>query len=158
MKGETQALHLAKMMQRYNIPVDHYELALPLVMVRRSKLKKLQVNDVLLLGLKALEFVLIDGETVCAKLLPKKVASENIIEIIDVSIKPIESIDSNKYEILRISFGMYPVKDVSLGYQVEMTEINIDNVRLMLGDKKLAEGSLVMTDHKIAVKINKVIV
>ena len=157
MKGETQALHLAKMMQRY-IQEESYELALPLVMVRRSRLKKLQVNDVLLLGLKTLEFVLIDGETICAKLVPKKVASENIVEIIELTGESIKTIDSNKYEVLKLSFGMYPVKDVSLGYRVEMAEINIDNIRLMLGEKKLAEGSLVMTDHTIAVKINKVMV
>jgi len=158
MKGETQALHLAKMMQRYNIPVDHYELALPLVMVRRSKLKKLQVNDVLLLGLKTLKFVLIEGETICAELMFKSVGSERIIEIVDIYERPIASTNSNKYEVLKLSFGMTPVKEVSLGYRVEMTEINIDNIRLMLGEKKLAEGSLVMTDHKIAVKINKVMV
>ena len=72
MKAETQALHLAKMMKSY-IHTTQYELTLPLVTVRSSKLKKLSVKDVLLLDLKVLEFVLVEGDTICADLVLKNV-------------------------------------------------------------------------------------
>jgi hypothetical protein len=49
MRGETQALHLAKMIQKHKL-YPEYELALPFLLVRKNSLKKLSKGDVLLLG------------------------------------------------------------------------------------------------------------
>ncbi len=157
MRGETQALHLAKMMQNY-ISSDRYELALPLVMVRRSKLKKLQVNDVLLLELKVLKFVLIEGETIYAELLLKHVTGADILEIVNIDKKTIKRSDSNKHEVIKFSFGLCKMKNLAVGNHLDMAQFYENNIMLMLNKKKLAECSLVTIDNEIAVKINKVMV
>ena len=156
MKVETQALHLAKMMQSY-IHTAQYELALPLVTVRSSKLKKLSVKDVLLLDLKVLEFVLIEGESICADLVLKNVDGTYVTEITLLHKKTISSNDSNKYETIKLSFGECHMKNMEVGNRLDMAQFDLEKITLMLGDKKIAEGSLVNSDNEIAVKINKVI-
>lgn len=155
MKGETQALHLAKIMQNH-IQTVSYELALPLVTVRRSKLKKLSVDDVLLLGLDILEFVLIGKDTICAELVLKNINGKCVIDIVKIYSKPVETYDSNKYEIVKLSFGFLSIKSLLLGNTLDTAQFNVDNVSLILGKKTLAQGSLVSIENEIAMKINKV--
>lgn len=156
MKVETQALHLAKMMQSY-IHTVQYELALPLVTVRSSKLKKLSVKDVLLLDLKVLEFVLIEGDTICADLVLKNVDGRYVTEITHLQKKTISSSDSNKYETIKFSFGECQMENLEVGNSLDMAQFDLEKITLMLGDKKIAEGTLVNSDNEVAVKINKVI-
>ena len=155
MKVETQALHLAKMMKSY-IHTVQYELALPLVTVRSSKLKKLSVKDVLLLDLKVLEFVLIDGDTICADLVLKNVDGRYVTEITHLHKKTIPSNDSNKYETIKFSFGECQMKNLEVGNSLDMAQFDLEKITLIQGDKKIAEGSLVNSDNEVAVKINKV--
>ncbi len=155
MKGETQALHLVKIMQKH-IQTVLYELALPLVTVRRSKLKSLDVDDVLLLALDVLEFVLIEKDAICAELVLKNMNGTCVIETIKIYNKPISIYDSNKYEMIKLSFGLFSIKNLELGNILDMTQFNVDNISLILGKKKLAQGSLVSIENKIAMKINKV--
>lgn len=156
MKGETQALHLAQMMKNY-IHAVQYELALPLVTVRSSKLKKLSVEDVWLLDLKVLECVLIEGDTICANLVLKKIDGSYMIEITELYKKMILSHDSNKYETLKFSFGACQMGSLEVGKSLDMAEFDLEKITLMLGEKKIAVGSLVNSDNELAVKINKVI-
>jgi hypothetical protein len=156
MKGETQALHLSQMMQNY-IHTTKYELALPLVTVRSTKLKKLSVKDVLLLDLKVLEFVLIERDTICADLVLKNLDGTYVTEIIQLHKKTISSNDSNKYETVKFSFGACQMKSLEVGNNLDMAQFDLEKITLMLGDKKVAEGSLVNSDNEVAVKINKVI-
>lgn len=155
MKNETQAYHLAKMMlEQTRYP--KYELTLPLVAVRSSKLKKLAVDDVLLLGLRVLEFVLMDGERSCAKLLLRQ--SENIheLEIIDFPKEPIKQLDSKKYKTLKLSFGSVQSKVLEAGHRIDITQLDLMKVALVLEGKTIAEGSLVTVDEEIAIQIKKV--
>ena len=156
MKGETQALHLAKMMKNY-IHTVPYELALPLVTVRSSKLKKLSVKNILLLDLKVLEFILIEGDTICADLRLKNRDGSYVSEIIQLQQKTIPAYDSNKYETIKLSFGECQMKSLEVGNNLDLAQFDLEKIMLMRGDKKIAEGSLVNIDNEIAVKINKVI-
>lgn len=156
MKGETQALHLAKMMKNY-IHTVPYELALPLVTVRSSKLKKLSVKNILLLDLKVLEFILIEGDTICADLRLKNRDGSYVSEIIKLQQKTIPTYDSNKYETIKLSFGECQMKSLEVGNNLDLAQFDLEKIMLMRGDKKIAEGSLVNIDNEIAVKINKVI-
>ena len=156
MKNETQAYHLAKMMlEQTRYP--RYELALPLVAVRSKKLKQLAVDDVLLLGFDVLEFVLMDGERSCVKLLLKQCENIHELEIIDFINEPVEQLDSKKYKTLKLSFGIVQSKMLDLGHRIDITQLDLKKVDLMVEDKKLAEGSLVTVDEEIAIKIDKVV-
>ena len=156
MKSETQAFHLAKMMQDHTL-YPKYELALPLVSVRSNKLKNLSVDDVLLLGLNVLEFILMDAESICANAVLKEMENIHELEIIHLDEDTLYPIDSKKYETLKLSFGTVQSKVLDLGHMIDITHIDLGKVSLVSEDKKLAEGSLINVDNEIAIKIDKVI-
>jgi len=155
MKHETQALHLAKMMQRHTrYPI--YELTLPFVTVRSNKLKKLSVDDVLLIGFDRLEFVLLDGDTICANMRLKPMENIHGAEIVDLTEDTIKQSDSKKYKTLKISFGTVQSKVLEIGSTIDITHIDLEKVSLTVEGKTIAEGSLVNVDEEIAIQIKKV--
>jgi len=156
MKSETQAFHLAKMMQDHT-RYAKYELVLPLVSVRNKKLKELSPDDVLLLGLNVLEFVLMDTERLCANVVLKEIKNIHELEITHVDKVTIGPIDSKKYKTLRLSFGTVQCKVLEVGETIDVTHIDLGKVTLFSENKKLAEGSLINVDNEIAIKIDKVI-
>ena len=97
MKGENQALRLAQMVQNRVTAYPSYELALPLVEVGRSKLKKLKRDDIILLHLDTLEFVLIESEQVCANLAFKVIDARYYLEIVDLDKESVKTANNKKY-------------------------------------------------------------
>lgn len=156
MKNETQASHLAKMMQTYTSYPVVYELALPLVAVRSNKLKKLNVDDVILTGFDTLEFLLIDEDIICANVLFKQIDNTHRTEIFHLLNDTIKLSDSKKYETLKISFGTVQSKVLEVGHTIDITHIDLEKVSLVLEAKTIAEGSLVKVDDAIAIQIKKV--
>lgn len=156
MKSETQAFHLAKMMQDHT-HYPKYELALPLVSIRSKNLKKLSLDDVLLLGLNVLEFVLMDAESMCANVVLKDMENIHELEIVNLNVDTICPLDSKKYDTLRLSFGTVQSKVLEVGETIDITHIDLGYVTLLSENKKLAEGSLINVDNEIAIKIEKVI-
>ena len=156
MKSETQAFHLAKMMQDHT-HYPKYELALPLVSVRSKKLKNLSLDDVLLLGLNVLEFVLMNAETICANVVLKEMENIHELEIVHTDEDRVYLLDSKKYDILKLSFGTVQSKVLEVGETIDITHIDLGKVTLLSENKKLAEGLLINVDNEIAIKIDKVI-
>lgn len=156
MKSETQAFHLAKMMQDHT-HYPKYELALPLVSIRSKNLKKLSLDDVLLLGLNVLEFVLMDAESMCANVVLKDMENIHELEIVHLDEDTVYPVDSKKYDTLRLSFGTVQSKVLEVGETIDITHIDLGYVTLLSENKKLAEGSLINVDNEIAIKIEKVI-
>ena len=155
MKHETQALHLAKMMQKHTRYLT-YELTLPLVTVRSNKLKKLSVDDILLIGIDTLEFLLVDGDAICANTRLKSMESAHGAEIVYLTEDAIKQSDSKKYKTLKISFGTVQSKALEIGHKIDITHIDLNNVTLVLEGKTIAEASLVNVDEEIAIQIKKV--
>ncbi|GIT97453.1 hypothetical protein [Sulfurovum sp. TSL1] len=155
MKHETQAFHLAKMMQRHvNYPT--YDLTLPLVTVRSTKLKKLSVNDIILTGFDTLVLSLMNGNTICANIRLKPMHNVHQAEIVDVAEDTIEQSDSKKYKILKVSLGSVQTKALEIGSTIDITHVDLKNVALVSEGKMIAEGSLVNVDEEIAIQIKKV--
>lgn len=154
MKSETQALHLARVMQRH-MHTPSYEVVLPLVMVQSKKLKKLSVDDVLLTGFDKLEILLIDGDIICANMQLKQMGVASEIAISKLTKETIKQSDSKKYETLKISFGSVQSKALELGQTIDITHIDLEKVTLVLKDKTIAEGSLVTVDEEIAIQIKE---
>ena len=155
MKHETQALHLAKMMQKHT-RYPTYELILPLATVRSNKLKKLSLGDILLIGIDRLEFLLVDGDTICANTRLKSMESAHGAEIVYLTEDTIKQSDSKKYKTLKISFGTVQSKALEIGSTIDITHVDLEKVRLVSEGKMIAEGSLVNVDEEIAIQIKKV--
>ncbi len=155
MKHETQAINLAMMMQKH-IPYPTYDLTLPLVTVRSNKLKKLSVNDILLIGIDTLELLLMDGNTICANMRLKPMENAHGAEIVYIDEDTIKQIDSKKYKILKISFGTVQSKALEIGSTIDITHVDLEKVTLVSEGKIIAEGSLVNVDEEIAIQIKKV--
>ncbi len=155
MKSETQALHLARIMQEHT-RYPSYDLAFSPMMVRSKSLKKLSVDDVLLIGLDTLEFVLIDGDTICANLLLKQTGNTHGPEIVSLEEDTVKQSDSKKYKTLNVSFDRVQSKVLELGSTIDITHIDLEKVSLTVEGKIIAEGSLVNVDEEIAIQIKKV--
>ncbi len=155
MKHETQALRLAKMMQKH-ITYPTYDLTLPLVMVRSSKFKKLSLNDILLTGFDRLQLLLMNGETICAKIRLKPMHNTYGPEIVHIVEDTIKQPDSKKYKMLKISFGTVQSKALEIGSTMDITHLDLEKVTLVSEGKIIAEGSLVNVDEEIAIQIKKV--
>jgi len=155
MKHETQALHLAKMMQKHT-RYPTYELTLPFVTVRSNKLKKLSVDDVLLIGIDTLEFLLVDGDTICANTRLKPMGNAHGAEIVYLTEDTIKQSDSKKYKTLKNSFGTVQSKALEIGSTIDITHLDLEKVTLVSEGKMIAEGSLVNVDEEIAIQIKKV--
>ena len=156
MKRENQALRLAQMMQNKVTAYPSYELALPLVEVGYTKLKKLSVDDVVLLGLDDLAFVLIDNENICAELAVKVIDESCYLEIINIDKQLIKSTNSKKYQTLKISLGKLQSRKLDVGYRIDITQRPLEDVTVMVEGNKYANGSLINVDGELAVKIDKV--
>ena len=153
MNGETQANRLAQLMlKKGHLP--SYELALPLVTVRSSSLKKLASGDVLLLGLHNLEGILLDAKKICAHVVLVKQGNRYVMQVVEN--RDIKFNDSKKYENIKLSFGSLSCRTLSVGHTIDIDPINLEKVALVLQEKKIATASLINVDGEIAVKIDKV--
>ena len=153
MERKTQALHLAQMMQKH-LHNPQYELALPFVRIRRSTLKKLSVNDVLLLDVNVLAFILLEGNVIYADLTLQRVEGSDVIVITHLHNKMIESNESHKHETIKLSLGKCQMKSFEVGESVELTLFDLEKIMLISNEKKIAEGSLVNVDNELSLKIN----
>ncbi len=155
MKGETQAVHLAKMMQKHKL-YPEYELALPLVQIKRSNLKKLTKGDILLLGFDSMNMILLKEGEICANVVINEAKNSSKIKIIDIKHNTINTNNSKKYEILKCSFGTVQSRKLEVGHSIGVSSLNLQEVNLIVEDKNIAKGSLINVDEEIAVQINKV--
>jgi len=133
-----------------------YELALPLVTVRSSDLEKLAIGDVLLLGINCLECILLDNGTICANVILIKHNNRHMMKIIKVKKVTLKPINNKKYESIKLSLGTVQCRTLTLGHTIDIAQINLELVALMYQDKKIATASLINSDGKLAVKIDKV--
>lgn len=156
MKRENQALRLAQMMQNRVTAYPSYELALPLVEIGHSKLKKLSIDDVVLLGLDDLEFILIENENICANLALKMIDESCCLEIMNIDKQSVKSYHSKKYQTLKISFGKLQSRKLDVGYRIDITQRPLQEVTVIVEGNKYANGSLINVDGELAVKIDKV--
>jgi len=156
MKAETQAVLLEKMMQDQKVHPE-YELSLPLFMLKRTVVNRLDKGDILLVGLDKLEFILIYNGNKYANVVLVK--SENIEEIEIISMDEIISPSpiNSKYEMLKCIFSTLAIEVIDVGIKANISKIGFEDITLITenNDKKL-EGKLVEVEGEIAIEITKV--
>ena len=155
MKAETQANALASLVQKKK-HYPEYELILPPFEVKRSNLKKLELGDVLLVGLDTLPLSLLSGSYVCANVQLVHEESIHKLKITNLEKDTLQQEHTKKYETVKCSFGMLQSRKLEVGYKVGIAQLDLQKVSLFVKDKNIAEGRLVKVDDEIAIEITKV--
>jgi len=155
MRGKTQSVHLAKMMQRHKF-YPEYELVLPFLLVKKNNLKKLSKGNVLLLGDDSLNLKLLKDDALCGNVKIEESTNSRVIKIIDIQSYTTATNNSKKYEQLKCSFSFLQSRAFEVGHKIDISSIDLEKVNLHIDNKKIAEGSLINVDEEIAIEITKV--
>lgn len=155
MRGETQSVRLAKMMQKHKL-YPEYELALPFLLVKKKSLKKLSKADVFLLGDASLNLKLLQEDDLFGNVKIEESENSRKIKIINIEKQTEIPTHSKKYEILKCSFDFLQSRVFEVGHKIDISSIDLGKVNLLIENKKLAEGKLVNVDEEIAIEITKV--
>jgi len=155
MRGETQSVHLAKIMQKHKL-YPEYELLLPFLLVKKNSLKKLSKGDVLLLGDDHLNLKLLKEDELFGNVEIEESKNSRKIKIINIDKHPELPSHSKKYETVKCSFGFLQSRSFEVGHKIDISSLDLGNVNLIIEHKKLAEGKLVNVDQEIAIEITKV--
>jgi hypothetical protein len=155
MRGETQSLHLVKMMQKRKL-YPEYELILPFLLVKKNSIKKLSKGDILLVGDDRLNLKLLKDDGSFANIEIEESENSRKIKIIDIQIDTGLSDHSKKYEIVKCSFDFLQSRTFEVDHKIDISSVNLKKVNLIIKNKKVAEGSLVNVDEEIAIEITKV--
>lgn len=156
MKGETQSVHLQKMMQQHK-RYPEYELALPLFSIKKKNLKKIAEGDVLLLGLDFLDLLLLKEREVCAKLTVESVADSVKLRITSLVEESENTTNSKKYENILSTFATLQIRKLEVGHRVEVPTSEINEIALFSHQRKCFKGLLVTVDDEIAIEITEVL-
>jgi len=155
MRGETQSVHLAKIMQKHKL-YPEYELVLPFLLVKKNSLKKLSKDDVFLLGDDHLNLKLLKDGEFFGNVEIEESKNSRKIKIVNIHKHTELTNHSKKYEIVKCSFGFLQSRIFTVGHKIDISSIDLGKVNLIIENKKLAEGKLVNVDQEIAIEITKV--
>jgi hypothetical protein len=154
MRAETQSVHLEKMMQRQKY-YPEYELIFPPFEIKKSALKRLQVDDILMLGLNYMDLLLLSENKIHAHVQINFNENFKYIKIMHTNEAIFGESESKKYEILKCSFGFVQVKKLEVGHKVSMLQANLQNVKLFIKDRYIADATLINVENEIAMKIKE---
>jgi len=136
--------------------IPSYELAFPPVSIRSTKLKKLEVGDILLLGQKYFTCLLLDDTMVYAEV---SLCHEENREYLKIT-KCIKALDlsssSKKYETVKCTFGNIQCRVLEVGYRIDIASLDLHHVDVIHKGKRIATASVVNVNDEIAVKIKKI--
>jgi flagellar motor switch/type III secretory pathway protein FliN len=150
MKHKTQAVGLLHMVQAHSVYAT-YELALPLVWVSKKRLKILDEEDVILLGLDRFKGVLVKDGMLCAD----TILGAHGLQITQMMQEALDLEESKKHVPVMFVCANVKLNRLEVGQIIEVTDI--EQVDVIAEKKKIAKGSLVCVNNEIAVKINKVL-
>jgi len=155
MKGETQSIHLQKMMQQRKCYLE-YTLALPLFPIKKKSFKKIAKSDVLLVGLDHLDLILLKGGEICAKIAVENVADSTKLRISSLAETSENTVDSKKYKYLLPVLATLQIRKLEVGHRVEIPTVEINETEIFSGHEKCFKGLLVTVDDEIAIEITEV--
>jgi len=156
MKIDNQALRLEHLMKIHQHTLT-YELSFPPLFVKRNALKKLERGDLLLLGLKRMEMLLLSEDNRCAKVVLSSCGNKSIqIRIVSPLEKRGKEERHKKYREIKLSLGRVQSKVVKAGHTIETKEIDLEKIVLFVEEKPVAVGRLVEVRDRIALEIREV--
>ena len=154
MRGDTQANRLEMMMRRHQVH-PYYRLSLPPFEMKKSLLQELKEGDILLLGLDELRLVLSDAEGIRAEVTVEHHNYADRLRIISLSEDRNESV-SKKYQRVIVSLGEIQSRKLEVGHVIGTMDLHFDDLSIVVEEKRVAQGSLVIVDGRIALQVNRV--
>lgn len=155
MKAETQADSLASLVEKKK-PYPEYELVFPFFQVKQSALKKLLVDDILLLGLSHMDLSLLFEGTLCASVSLCTEDNNEKIKITYLQKDTLKQEHTKKYKILKCSFGSVQIRKLEIGHKASVAQLDLEKTDLFVNDTQIAAGRLITVDDEIAIQITKV--
>ena len=155
MKAETQANNLAALVKNKK-KYPEYELVFPFVQIKSNCLKKLAVDDIVLLGLAHLELYLLSKTNRLAKVNLIFQENKSKIKIVHVEKEPIKQEHIKKYKTVKCSFSKLQSRKFEVGFELGIEALNLQEVKLFVEGKNIATATLVNVDDEIAVQVSKV--
>jgi len=155
MRRESQAYRLEKLVRK-NPSYPLYELCFPPVLIRKKAFKKLQPNDLLLIGMDRMEMSLLSEHHGCAKVLLSGDKTHQTLQVTGSFGKTRRETHSKKYKIIKILLALLQSSSLERGHRIETTQIDFDHISLYTEEGKIADARLVTVDDEIAVQIKEV--
>jgi len=155
MHPQTQANRLAALVQQ-KAHFPRYELALPLVTVKRSTLDSLKKKDIFILGVKALECILVKDAIICANVALIMQKDRYYFRIISIVSKKIKANENSKYKTVLCVLGSLKSRTLRTGDLIDVSQFELKSVTVIYENKTIAKGTLVNVEGKLAVQIDKV--
>ncbi len=155
MKSEMQTFQLEKMMQKYKL-YPEYELILPFIQVKISRLEKLTEGDILLLGVSNIEIIILHKDKVCAKGRVSQKNNTAKISTMQNNEKSISLSKSKKYDIVKCSFCVVQIRRFEVGDTIEVESLNPKEINLIVKNRNIAKGALVNVDGEMAIQIGEI--
>ena len=150
MKNNTQAVHLEEMMQEKNA-FQKCTVLLPFATIKKSHLKKLSKDMVLLLNTEKLELIVEEGGRYIDTTIQKRKL------VIGNRAKDTEySYDSKKYKKLKIVLCDVMIASFDRGETIDMNAFDFSDLSLYAEELLVAKGALVSVDAMLAIKIDEV--
>jgi len=150
MKHKTQAVGLLHMVKAHSV-YDTHTLALPLFQVSKKRLKTLNTEDVILIGLDSFKGVLVKDGMLCAD----TILGAQGLQITHVMQEALDLEESKKHVAMMFVCANVKLNRLEVGQIIEVEDL--EQVDVISEGKKIAKGSLVCVNNEIAVKINKVL-
>jgi len=155
MRGETQAAHLEKMMQKHPYCV-YYDVAFPAVVLKRTARKKLKEGDIVLMRIRTPQLQLYKENVCMANVKMQPSLKSVVVEVLHETKTHYGTHDSKKYDVLLCSFGKVHSKEIEKGMVLNVSELDFTSLKLFTEGKELAMGRPVWVDGEVAVEITKV--
>jgi hypothetical protein len=149
-RDNTQAYGLKKLMISKGI-LEPYELALPLIKVKLSTIKNLNIGTLLPLKLKKLKPILIDKDNYVYKI---KLYDESI-KVIKKKKKLLRHLRTKKYEILKCTFITLQIDEIKEGKNIKIESSDFDVLTLSLDGNEIGKGVFAKSDDTVGIKITR---
>ena len=153
---ETQVGKLRDMMH-HRQPASYLDACLAPFDIKKSALKELGREDIIVLPTRSLDITLVDRDNNIVALghygSYRDTPSVLIDSISNISASPN---DTNKYKILKVSFGRVNRYEIDQGKIIPLNQDNDYDAVLYTGAKIVAYASLILADEKIALRIERV--
>jgi flagellar motor switch protein FliM len=149
---DSQVMQLKRMMQREHHQ-SYVEVCLSSLCLKKKEIIGLEVGDLLMLNLKQLELDIMEEGIPVAKASYGIRRGEPHIRIGTLKKRAPISYNSNKYEEMKISFGMIEKSLMQEGKMIALSPVGEHDAVLDIEDRSFAKAKLVTVDRKIALQI-----
>ena len=137
-------------MSKSNLP--RYDIALPPFAIKKKTFANLEIDAIIDLGLKELEFWLIQGSTAKAK--AKIIQQHRGYKLEIISNTPT---DIDKKVVFVALLAQISSRSIQIKHKIDISMLDFDNIKLIHQNKIIATAKMAMSDDRIVLVITEVV-